>query len=109
MAKEVILTKETLEQVFKLSTKKYSDETKSLILRVLLLTENATALLALKFLARIGKCNDEQVKYGIGKFFSGEHHLHGMRWQWAAGMITRENEFKTAQLKNKLPGLPRTR
>ena len=62
---------------------------------------------ALKFLARIAKYNDEQIAYGLGKFFTGEYPQKGYTWQWAAGMINRENTFKTNQLKNKLSGIPK--
>ena len=103
------LTRESLEKVFAMTTRKYSDETKSLIFRVLSLDKEADALIAIKFMARVGKCSDEQVKYGIGRFFSNEYHLKGYSWQWAAGMVIRENQFKTAQLKNKLAGIPRTK
>jgi hypothetical protein len=103
------LTRESLEKVFAMTTRKYSDETKSLIFRVLSLTKDADALIAIKFMAKVGKCSDEQVKYGIGRFFSNEYHLHGYGYAWCAGMIIRENEYKTAQLKHKLPGIPRSK
>ena len=103
------LNRESLEKVLAMTTRKYSDETKSLILRVLSLDKGSDALTAIKFMARVGKCSDEQVKYGIGRFFSNEYHLKGYSWHWAAGMVIRENDYKAAQLKHKLPGLPRSR
>ena len=108
MAEELPLTEDTLSQVLKFSPNKYSDETKSLMFRILKLTPNVTALTALKFLSRISRYNDEQVKYALGKFFTQEFHLKGYEFQWAAGMVNRENNYKSKQLKNKLSGLPKT-
>jgi hypothetical protein len=102
-----LLTKESMAEVFGLTADKYSDKTKSLILKVLLVNERPTTLTALKFLSRINKFSDEQIQHGIGKFFTGEWHLKGYRWQWCAGMIERENQYKASQLKNKLSGIPR--
>ncbi len=69
--------------------------------------EVPTPLIALKFLSRIYKFSDEQVQHGISRFFEGEYHLKGYQWQWCAGMIARENQYKKSQLKNKLPGIPK--
>ena len=108
MAEELPLTEQSLEQVLKFSPNKYSDETKSLIFRILQLTPKVTALTALKFLSRISRFNDEQVNFALGRFFQFEYQLKGYEWQWAAGMVNRENNYKSKQLKNKLSGLPKT-
>jgi hypothetical protein len=102
-------TKEVFKQALGLTAQKYSDTTQRQLYEVLLLTERVTALVALKFLAKISHYNEEQVKHGISKFYAGEYHLKGYKYEWCAGMIRRENEFKSSQLKNKLPGLPRTK
>jgi hypothetical protein len=103
------LTKEKFKQVLGLTAQKYSDTTQRQLYEILLLTERVTALVALKFLVKISHYNEEQVKHGISKFYAGEYHLKGYKFEWCAGMIRRENEFKSSQLKNKLPGLPRTK
>ena len=109
MAIDGNLTKENFKTALGLLTQKYSDTTQHQLYDILLLTERVTVLTALKFLVRISQYNDEQVKHGISKFYEGEYHLKGFRWEWAAGMIRRENEFKLSQLKNKLSGIPRER
>ena len=96
-----------MKEVLGLSADKYSDKTKALLLKVLLVNDRPTTITALKFLTRINKFSDEQIQHGIGKFFTGEYHLKGMRWQYCAGMIERENTYKLAQLKNRLPGIPK--
>jgi len=100
-------TKEVFKQTLGLLTQKYSDTTQRQLYEILLLTKGVTVLIALKFLAKISQYNEEQVKYGISKFYAGEYHLKGYKYEWCAGMIRRENEFKSFQLKNKLAGLPR--
>ena len=108
-AEDKLLTVESMKEVMGLTASKYTDRTKTLILEVLLLNDRPTTVTALKFLAKINKFSNEQIQYGIGKFFMGEYHLQGRRWQYCAGMIAGENTYKIAQLKNKLPGIPRER
>jgi hypothetical protein len=105
-ATETPISAEVLASILEFIPNKYTDTTKNLILRVLILTDHCTAMEAMKFVARIATYNDEQVSYGLGKFFSLEYHLKGYEWHWASGMIKRENRFKSNQLKNKLSGIP---
>ena len=107
MKEDIKLTPESLNLALGLSNIKFTDKTKSLIYRLLKLTTDATTGTATKFLARVSKYNDEQINYGISKFFAQEYHMKGYEFQWCAGMISRENTYKANQLKNKLSGIPR--
>jgi hypothetical protein len=109
MKEDIHLTEESLKLALGLSNTKFTDKTKSLIYRLLKLTENATTATATKFLARVSNYSDEQINYGISKFFSMEYHMKGYEYEWCAGMIRRENNYKQSQLKNKLSGIPRER
>lgn len=97
----IVATNERLQLGFKKDTLK-------LIFRILTLNNQLPShSTTLKFLSRLKNYTDDEVKYGLSRFFEQELHLKGYTWQYAAGCVKRENEYRKAQKKVKQQPLPK--